>query len=145
MMVFGVKHRVALIHPHWRGHLHSTVAKILNEHGKGSHCICVGGTGDHIHVFFSLSVNIAISDLAREVKSRSSRWINEHKLAMGHFEWQSGYAVFSYSQSDRQKVINYINNQEEHHRRRSFREEVEKFLELYNLVSDPRDLPKDLC
>lgn len=143
MMVFGVKYRLGLIAPEFREHLHSTIALLIKDHGKGSHPICVGGTHDHVHVFFSLSVNIAIKDLAREIKSRSSRWINENRLAMGHFEWQSGYAAFSYSQSARPQVIKYINDQEEHHRRHTFREELEDFLAKYDLVSDIRDLPHD--
>lgn len=142
MLVFGVKYRLGLILPEAKDHIHAMLAKLVNEHGKGSHAIKVGGTKDHVHILFSLSPNIALKDLVREIKSRSSRWINENRMSVGRFEWQNGYGAFSYSQSARGSVINYIENQEEHHRILTFKEELVKFLELYGIVSDPRDLPK---
>lgn len=143
MAIFGVKYRLALINKDFRPYLHSFLSKIVEEHGKGSHAICIGGTQDHVHILFSLSSNIALSDLIREIKSRSSRWINENHHTVGRFEWQRGYGAFSYSQSAIVNVVKYVENQEEHHRHRSFREEFEEFLKKYDLVSDPRDLPQD--
>lgn len=141
MLVFGVKYRLGLLAPEMREHVHALIGRIINDHGKGSRPICIGGTADHVHILLSLSTSISIADLTREIKSRSSRWINERRLTLGRFGWQNGYGAFSYSQSARPQVIEYIKNQEAHHRTLSFREELERFLELYNLTSDPRDLP----
>ena len=82
---------------------------------------------DHVHVFFELRPDLKISDLMRMLKATSSKWINDHKLVQGKFQWQEGHGAFSYSQSQRNDVIKYIMNQEEHHRGKSFKEE---YLEL---------------
>lgn len=87
MLVFGVKYRLGLLPQAHRLHIHSMVGKLVNDHGKGSVPVAVGGTKDHIHVLVSLSPSIAIADLVREIKSRSSRWINENRLTVGRFEW----------------------------------------------------------
>lgn len=141
MAVFGVKYRLRMINHDIRESVHKMIWTILEAHGKGSKPLAIGGTADHIHILFTLSPNIALSDLLREVKSRSSRWINEQYG--GGFEWQRGYGAFSYSQSSKANVLAYIGNQEEHHRKISFREEVQRFLASYELASDPRDLPAD--
>ncbi len=143
MVVFGVKYRLRLIDKNMKQPLHNMLWKILEAHGKGSKTLAIGGTADHVHVFFTLSPNIALSDLVREIKSRTSRWINEQGLCTGSFEWQRGYGAFSYSQSSKSQVLAYIGNQEEHHKRLTFREELQRFLDSYELISDPRDLPSD--
>lgn len=143
MLVFGVKYRLGLLPQAHRLHIHSMVGKLVNDHGKGSVPVAVGGTKDHIHVLVSLSPSIAIADLVREIKSRSSRWINENRLTVGRFEWQAGYGAFSYSQSSREDVMRYVFNQEEHHRRMTFREELEWFLKRFEVACDPQTLPND--
>ena len=79
--------------------------------------------------------------MVREIKSRSSRWINEQRLIPYRFDWQKGYGAFSYSKSLRDTVIHYINNQEEHHRVKTFREELEALFRAFEIDIDPRDLP----
>lgn len=142
MLVFGVKYRLGLITRDLRPNLHAFIGSLIKNHGNGSSPIRIGGTADHIHVLMKLSPKISIAEIAREIKSRSSRWINENKLIMGRFAWQTGYSAFSYSSSAREDVIRYIDNQEEHHKRYTFREEIERLLKLYDIDFDPRDLPQ---
>lgn len=141
MIVFGVKNRQRLLISEIRPKVYAAITKIILDHGKGSKVIAIGGVDDHVHILISLSSSITLSDLIREIKSRSSRWINDQRLIPFHFEWQKGSGAFSYSQSHRQSVINYINNQEEHHRIKTFREELEAFFAAYDLPVNPRDLP----
>ncbi|MDE5750216.1 MAG: transposase [Duncaniella sp.] len=143
MVVFSVKNRICQLHGEIRPLLYAAICKIVEAHGKGSRVVTIGGISDHIHILIGLSTTITIADLVREIKSRSSRWINENRLVQGHFEWQSGYGAFSYSQSARPQVINYIQNQEEHHRHKTFREELEALLKRYDVDFDPRGLPKE--
>ncbi len=143
MAVFAVKYRAGVIHSDIRKTVYSAMSRILEEHGRGSRVIRVGGVDDHVHILFSLSPNIAIADLLREVKSRTSRWINENRLMPCYFLWQRGYAVFSYSATSIDAVKDYIDHQEEHHQRHTFVSEIERLLEKYNLCSDPRDLPQE--
>lgn len=143
MVVFAVKNRCCLLHKDVRPLLYATIYKIVEDHGKGSHVVTIGGTNNHIHILLCVSTTIAIADLVREIKSRSSRWINDNRFTQGHFEWQNGYGAFSYSQSARDNVVSYIKNQEEHHRHKTFREEMEAFLDRYDVNFDPRDLPEE--
>lgn len=141
MMVFAVRYREAMIDNRLKGRIHKLIIKIINDCGLGSEAICVDGTEDHIHILLSLSPKIAIADLAREIKSRSSRWVNEQRIFRCQFAWQEGYGVFSYSQSAKKNVVEYIMNQEEHHRKRGFKEEFLNMIDKYELISDPRDMP----
>ncbi len=144
MVVFAVKYRISVFPKPFRQSLYDKLGIIINEYGCGSYPIAIGGTGDHVHIFLRLSPKIALETLVREIKSRSSRWLNNLPESRGRFEWQRGYGAFSYSQSARQNVIDYIANQEKHHERISFREEVDRFFALYGITPDPRDLPEEL-
>jgi hypothetical protein len=95
--------------------------------------LAVGGWKDHVHVFFELKPDLKISDLMRMLKASSSKWINDNKLVLGKFQWQEGYGAFSYSRSQRDTVINYIINQEEHHRSKTFREEYMELLKKFEI------------
>lgn len=141
MIVFGVKYRVGAIVPSIREGLYNKIRDIIADYGRGTYLVAIGGVADHIHILVGLSPKISLEELVREIKSRSTRWINSQDEYGWHFEWQRGYGAFSYSQSARPNVINYINQQEDHHRHLTFREEVEKFFERYGIVCDPRDLP----
>ena len=77
----------------------------------------------YVHIFFELNPDSKLSDIVRDVKSGSSKWINENKFFPGRFEWQRGYGGFSYSRSQRDRVIKYIMNQERHHKNKSFKKE----------------------
>ena len=86
----------------------------------------------------------SVSDLLQDIKGSSSKWINENNFLKTKFEWQSGYGTFSYSKSHVKKVINYIANQEEHHKKESFREEYLKFLRVFEIDYDENYIFKDL-
>lgn len=88
---------------------------------------------DHIHILIGLKPNKALSDLVRDIKANSSRFINEKAWINGKFEWQTGFGAFTYSHSQLTYVINYIQNQEEHHKTKTFKEEYIEFLKLFNV------------
>jgi len=100
----------------------------------------VNGTSDHVHCFVGLKPSMPISDLVRDIKNNSSKFINENKLVKGKFQWQEGYGVFSYSHSQVDHVYNYILNQEEHHQKKTFREEYLEFLNKFEIEHKPEYL-----
>lgn len=93
---------------------------------------------DHLHIFFGMRPNQSLSDLMQDIKGDSSKWINQKKFISSRFSWQEGYGAFSYSKSQVDPVINYIKNQEKHHRRKSFIEEYLEFLEKFQAPYDER-------
>lgn len=95
---------------------------------------------DHIHIFIGYYPSQPLPDLHRDIKANTSRFINEKKWMPGKFQWQEGYGAFSYSHSQINDVIQYINSQEEHHRMTSFREEYLKLLEKFDIEYDPKYL-----
>ena len=107
---------------------------------KGQKPIIVNGVSDHVHVFVGLKPAMAVSDLIRDVKNNSTNFINERKFVQGKFSWQEGFGSFSYSHSSIENVYNYILNQEEHHRKRTFREEYLEFLKDFNVEYDEKYL-----
>jgi REP element-mobilizing transposase RayT len=137
-VVFAVKGRENLINKSWRDELHKYIAGIIK--GKGQKPIIVNGVADHIHAFIGLKPSMAISDLVRDIKNNSSNFINDNKYLHNKFQWQEGYGVFSYSHSHIDHVYNYILNQEEHHRKKSFREEYLDFLQKFKIEFDEKYL-----
>ena len=129
--VFAVKFRENFITTDYRDRLHQYMHGILKN--DNAYTLAVGGWLDHVHVFFELDPNCKISDLMRMLKSTSSKWINDNKLVNGKFQWQEGYGAFSYSRSQRSNVINYIMNQEEHHRGKTFRTEYMEILKNFEV------------
>ena len=99
---------------------------------------------DHLHIFIGMRPTQSISDLLQDIKGSSSKWINEKKFLKVKFEWQEGYGAFSYSKSHVNDVINYIQNQENHHKKESFREEYLKFLKVFEIEYDERYIFKEL-
>ncbi len=93
---------------------------------------------DHIHIFVGMRPTHSISDLMQDIKGNSSKWINEKKFLKVKFEWQEGYGAFFYSKSHVNNVIDYIKNQEEHHKKESFRDEYLKFLKAFEIDYDER-------
>lgn len=130
-IVFAVKGRENLIANSWKTELHKYIAGIIK--GKGHKPIIVNGMPDHIHVFVGLKPAMAISDLVRDIKSNSSNFVNDHKFVKGKFAWQESFGAFSYSHSHIGKVYDYILNQEEHHRKITFREEYHGFLKKFEI------------
>ena len=139
--VFAVKYRAALIDEGWRNDLFAVVGNLINE--TGCTTIIVNGVADHVHCFVGLKPSVSISELMKSIKAKSSKWINEHQLTDSRFEWQEGYGVFSYSQSQRSRVYQYIQNQAEHHRKQTFREEYLHFLDKFNVPVDERYIFND--
>jgi REP element-mobilizing transposase RayT len=106
--------------------------------------ICINGMSDHIHILVGLNPAQSISNLLQDIKGSSSKWINQKRLVKGRFEWQEGYGAFSYSQSQIKDVIAYIENQEEHHKKRSFNEEYLDFLKKFEVSYDEKFTFKEL-
>ena len=130
-LVFSVKERQNVIHKTWREELFKYVSGILK--GKDQKVFAIGGMPDHIHILNSLRPNCMISELVNSVKTNSSKWINSRGFVKGKFNWQEGYGAFSYGQSQLDHVIQYINNQEQHHQKRSFKEEYIELLQRFNV------------
>lgn len=130
-IVFAVKGRENLIKDPWKDELHKYISGIIK--GKGQKPIIVNGMPDHIHAFIGLKPTMLISDIARDIKNNSSKFINENNFLERKFRWQEGFGSFSYSHSHIERVFNYIKNQEEHHKRRSFKEEYLELLKKFEV------------
>lgn len=137
-LVFSVKERQNVIHKTWREELFKYVSGILK--GKNQKVFAIGGMPDHIHILISLRPNCMISELVNSVKTNSSKWINSRGFVKGKFNWQEGYGAFSYGQSQLDRVIQYINNQEQHHQKKSFKEEYIELLQLFNVKFEEKYL-----
>jgi putative transposase len=134
--VFSVKGRENALSSKMRPDLFAFISGILTR--LNSFPLAVNGYKDHVHVFFELHPTKSVSDILEKVKSGSSKWINEKKFMPGIFSWQSGYSAFTYSRSQRNDVISYIMNQEEHHKKATFREEYLRLLEKNEMDYDPK-------
>ena len=128
-IVFAVKGKQNLIHNDHREELHKYITGIVQN--RGQKMLAIFCMSDHTHIFIGLKPSIAISDLVRDIKACSSKFINDNKWMRGKFNWQEGFGSFSYSRSHIDKVVHYILNQQEHHRKKSFREEYIEFLTKY--------------
>ena len=130
-IVFTVKGRKNLIMKERREELHKYVTGIINN--KGQKLMAIFAMPDHVHILVGIQPNITISDLVRDIKSNSTRFINENNWVEGKFNWQEGFGAFSYSKSNIDNVIKYIMNQEEHHKKITFKEEYINFLEKFEI------------
>lgn len=130
-VVFAVKGRENLINKTWKEELNKYIAGIIK--GKDQKPIIVNGMPDHIHAFIGLRPSMSISDLVRDIKNNSTNFINERNFVKGKFSWQEGYGAFSYSHSQIQNVYDYILNQEEHHKKKTFKEEYLDFLNKFEV------------
>lgn len=135
-IVFAVKYRQKILQKPWRNEVFKYMAGIIEN--KGQKSIIVNGVEDHVHLLIGLRPSIAISDLVRDIKNNSSKFINQHNWTKQKFAWQGGYGAFSYSQSQINSVYNYIYNQEEHHRRKTFNKEYHSLLSKYEISFDER-------
>jgi REP element-mobilizing transposase RayT len=100
--------------------------------------LLVGGVEDHVHLLVRLSKNVALADFVREVKRDSSKWLKEQRKDLDKFHWQQGYGAFSISPGHVEKLLEYIANQEEHHRRETFQDEFRRLLRKYKIEYDER-------
>lgn len=107
---------------------------------KGQKPIIINGVEDHVHVFLGLKPAMALSDLVRDIKNNSSNFINEHDWIKGKFNWQEGYGAFSYSHSQIETVYTYVQNQEQHHKQQTFKDEYLDFLKKFEINHDAKYL-----
>jgi REP element-mobilizing transposase RayT len=140
--VFAVQNRRSLIQKDWQERLYQYIVAIIQNHGHKA--LCIGGISDHIHILFGFRPTQSLSDLMQNVKRNSSEWINEEKFVSGKFSWQEGFGAFSYSKSQISRVIKYIENQEEHHKRKKFIEEYKKILNKFEIEYDERYIFKQV-
>lgn len=137
-IIFSTKNRIPCLKEAEREQLFKYIWGIINN--KGCHLYRINGVEDHIHVLTGLKPAIALADLVKDIKVASSIWIKEQNLFPRFEGWQGGYAAFTYADKDKNTVINYIKNQVEHHRKRSYREEVEVLLKEHGIEFDERFL-----
>ena len=135
-IVFGTKDRVPCISPSWRKDLHAYLGGVLKT--MDAVPLAINGVADHVHLLIALRSTHCLAGVMRELKSVSSKWVREKHLMP--FAWQEGYGAFSVSASLCDTVGAYIEDQEEHHRDRTFAEELVILLEKSGIAYDPRYL-----
>jgi len=141
-MVFAVKYRRAVISKHWQSELFGVIGNLINENKCKT--IIVNGVEDHVHCFVGLKPIISVSQLMKDVKAKSSKFINDHSLTSVHFEWQEGYGVFSYSRKDVDTIYKYIQHQEQHHKIQTFVDEYRQLLREFEINYDEQYIFKEL-
>lgn len=125
-VTFSVKNHQPLLSKNWRVELFKYISGITSN--KKHILLQVNGVEDHIHLLLCIKPTVVLSDVIRDIKANSSRFINEKGWVKGKFEWQEGFGVFSVGHTQVSTVVNYIRNQEEHHRKKTFKEEYFDFL-----------------
>ena len=140
-IIFHVKTTSPKIKDEHLGRVHSYIGQLVNA--TGSRALRVGGVEDHVHVVCTLSRDGMVSHLVEEVKRNSSRWIKSLDAHYTQFAWQGGYAAYSISQSVLDMTIKYVDNQREHHKKLSYRDEYIQFLKLYKVEYDEKYIFSD--
>lgn len=140
--VFAVKYRAALISHEWKERLHQYITGIFQKNGHKM--LQINSMTDHIHIFIGLRPDQSISSLIQNVKTESSKWINEQGFCHQPFRWQEGYGAFSYSKSHVATVVAYIKNQEIHHKKETFLSEYRKFLDAFEIEWDEKYIFKEV-
>jgi putative transposase len=135
-VVFAVEGRQSLVKPEHNDELRKYITGIVS--GQKQKLIAINNMPDHLHLLVGIKPDMALSDLVRDVKAGSSKFINEKHWVTGRFSWQEGFGAFSYSRSQLGTVIRYIENQQQHHARKSFREEYVVLLEKFGVEYDPQ-------
>ena len=130
-IVFAVSGRNSLIHQEWEEELYKYITGIVQN--KGQKMLAINGVPDHIHFLIGMKPVCCLSDLVREIKKSSNDFVKEKKLLRTKFGWQEGYGAFSYSHSSLTSVIRYINNQKEHHKKKTFKQEYLEFLSRFEI------------
>jgi putative transposase len=141
-LVFAVKYRASIINRKWKEDLHRYITGIVQDNGHK--LLQINSMPDHIHTFLGLRPNQSISSLVQNVKSESTKWINEKRFCSSRFAWQEGFGAFSYSKSHVHNVIRYIQNQEIHHKKETFLNEYKRMLELFDIAYDEKYIFKAL-
>ena len=135
-VVFSTKGRARTITPQVQQRLYRYIGGILRQ--DEGQLLCIGGTGDHVHLLLRLHAGKALANAVRDIKASSSRWIHDTFPGQPSFAWQPGYSAFTVSFSGLDAVRRYIENQVEHHRRTSFDEELQRLCARHNITMDPR-------
>ncbi|HLP52412.1 MAG TPA: IS200/IS605 family transposase [Chitinophagales bacterium] len=140
--VFAVKYREACINAEWEDELYKYITGIVQNHDHK--LLAINGMPDHIHLLIGMRPTQSVSNLLQDIKGDSSKWIKSNKLTKHKFEWQEGYGAFSYGASQVDNVIDYIKQQKEHHRKRTFIQEYVEFLKLFKIEYDEQYIFKPL-
>ncbi len=137
-IVFSTKNRAAYLEEGIRESLYQYVGGVIR--GEGGTLLEIGGVADHVHLLARFKAAIAVATMVRRIKTSSSKWMNQRPGTDFKFAWQSGYGAFSVSESQVGHVRRYIQNQAEHHRRRTFKDELRELLNRHNVEFDERYL-----
>ncbi|WP_282126753.1 IS200/IS605 family transposase [Marinifilum flexuosum] len=137
-VIFAVKGRNSSIKTEWEKELYKYISGIVQN--KGQKMLAINGVADHLHFLIGMKPSCCLSDLVREIKKSTNAFIKEKGFSPYRFEWQEGFAAFSYSQSSLNNVIGYINNQKEHHKKKAFKDEYIDFLRKYEVDFEDRFL-----
>lgn len=137
-IVFSTKNRRSLVTKHLKDDLYAYMGGIVR--GEGGTLLEIGGMADHVHLLVKLKPTLALSDFLRVLKSNSSKWANERPGRIKKLGWQEGYAAFTVSESQVEKVAEYIRNQEQHHRGRDFKKELISLLQKHGIEYDEKYL-----
>ena len=135
-LIFSTKNRAPVFTDAISDELHPYLSVVLNDHDSPS--LQVGGVEDHVHLLFGLSRTMTIAQIVEAIKTSSSKWIKTKDERYGYFHWQAGYGAFSVSSSQVSRVIRYIQNQPDHHRRFSFQDEFRRILQRHQVEFDER-------
>ena len=135
-IVFAVKGRQNLITKENREELHKFITGIITN--RGQKLFAVFAMPDHVHILVSIGPTILISDLVRDIKAGSSKFINDKKWINGKFNWQEGYGAFTHCMKDKEMIINYIKNQKKHHQDEDFEQEYRRLLEENEIKFDEK-------
>jgi putative transposase len=137
-IVYSTKDRVPSIVGDLREPLYEYMGGIIR--GERGILLEIGGVPDHVHLLAKFKTDVAVSMMVQKIKGKSSGWVNERSSDTGHFEWQAGYGIFSVSESLVDKVRRYIRNQEKHHKKVSFKDELISLLKKNGIPYDERYL-----
>lgn len=141
-IVFAVQNRISLINTEWKDELYKYITGIIQNNNHK--LIAINGTANHIHIAIGYKSHQLIPDFLQDIKANSSKWIKEKRFVKGKFNWQAGYGAFSFSHSQIDAVVKYINNQEQHHKKKTFKEEYIEMLKKYDVPFDEKYILLDI-
>lgn len=137
-VVFAVQGRQSLIQNSWEDELYKYITGIIQN--KNQKLLAINGMPDHIHILIGMKPSCCLSDLVMEVKKASNKFVNEKKFCQKRFKWQDGFGAFSYSHSSLDRVISYVNNQKEHHKKKTFKQEYKEFMKKFQIEHEDQYL-----
>ena len=137
-LIFAVQNRISLIDEKWETQLYKYLTGIIQNHDHKM--LIVNGMPDHLHLVIGMRPVQSLSNLMQIVKKDSSKWINDNQFVKGKFSWQEGYGAFSYSKSQLPRLINYVQNQKLHHKKKTFQQEYVGFLDKFEVEYENRYL-----